>query len=90
VTREIIIETTEHILFRQSARDSLAWCPRCGCQTRLLSLEEAASLMGVEPAVVDRWVRQGKLHLEASDHGFLKVCANSLSLMRARENEPEE
>jgi hypothetical protein len=90
VTREITIETTEHIHFRQSARDSLAWCPSCGCQTRFLSLEEVASLMGVEPAVVDRWLRQGKLHVETSAQGCLKVCANSLSLTRARENEQNE
>jgi hypothetical protein len=89
VTREITIETTERLSFLQSAQGAPAWCTNCARQTHFLPLIDALALLGVESAVLHRWIKEGKLHLETSSQGLLAVCENSLSLMRVGEHESE-
>ena len=87
--REITIETTERVSF-QSTQNPSVWCARCARQTNRLSLEEAVALLGVDSAVLNRWVMEGKLHVETSGQGQWTVCGNSLSLIREQEDERED
>lgn len=76
--REIIIET-ERILFISSrSASSILWCAQCARRVLMLTVEEAAAVMGVGVDEIYRKIEARQLHCIQLPGSRLRICPNSL------------
>ncbi|HEX8139605.1 MAG TPA: hypothetical protein VF544_18745 [Pyrinomonadaceae bacterium] len=77
---EIIVETERVILIRRRRRERkrVLWCEACGAESLMLTMEEAAALLGVTSRQVLRWAEAGSLHWTEPEAGALLICRTSL------------
>jgi hypothetical protein len=77
---EIIVETERVILIRRRRREQGAWlwCEACGAESLMLTIEEAARMLGATSRQVFRWAEAGRLHWRESEEGALLICRTSL------------
>jgi len=81
---EIIVETERVILIRRRRRGRSAclWCEACGAESLMLTMEEAARMLGATSRQVFRWADAGRLHWTESETGALLICRTSLLQQR--------
>ena len=75
---EVTIESETLVIVRRSADTVFAWCERCGAQSVMLTLDAAASLAGVTPAVIYGRVKTGSIHFIELPGGKPLICARSV------------
>ena len=76
-TTRITLETERHLLI--SRRESLfALCEACGDEVRLVTVNEAAAIAGINSLSVYRLVDAGTLHYAETGAGELIICTASL------------
>ena len=74
---EITVETHEVLRIRNCPA-SVAWCPQCGGEARMVAPDEAAKICGIETRQVYRWVEAEQIHFVESPAGGILVCLHSL------------
>jgi hypothetical protein len=77
---EIRVERREILIFRSEGglgAQGESRCIVCGEPVALVRAEDAAAALGVEPAAVQRWLEEGRVHGRASPEGKWMICAGS-------------
>lgn len=74
----ITIETERVIWLRKYRGLTLAWCPDCGEQTRMLSTDEAALQYHVSMRAIYRLVDAHRIHFTETPDESLLICPKSL------------
>jgi hypothetical protein len=77
---EITIKTDRLIILRRSRNtERAAWCDACAAPTRLLNVDEAATIARSTSCAIYRRVEAAQLHFTETSEGRLLICLNSLS-----------
>lgn len=74
----ITIETHRLTVVGSRRRSVVAWCERCGGRVRMVTPEQAAAFVGIQPRDIYRRVESGAVHFVETDAGALLICAGSL------------
>lgn len=74
---KITVET-ERFLTISRRTNLTALCLRCGLESRMLTVDEAAALARVSSLTLYRLIEAGTLHYTETTTGALLVCAASL------------
>jgi len=77
---EITLEKTEEVLVRRRKRTAGVWCAACRATVRMLTPDEAATLAGVTPQTIYRWVETDRVHFTQVPDGALMICQKSLTV----------
>lgn len=80
---EIIIETHEVFLVRNSRRSPGAWCDECAVESGMLSAEEVAAFCGVSARELSALIATRRIHFKETGAGELSICLRSLATARA-------
>jgi hypothetical protein len=75
---EITIETTRIFVTGGVSSQVRAWCARCDLPVHMITLEQAATVMGMNLATVCCRVETGEIHLREMPGEQPRVCLNSL------------
>ena len=84
-TTEIIVETDEIFVVRQSSTAAIAtqslqsFCDGCGAAAELITPELAAAVIGASTRAIYRLVEASLLHFAETADGRLLICQNSLA-----------
>ncbi len=84
-TTEIIVETDEIFVVRQSSNAAIAaqslqsFCDECGAAAELITPELAAAVIGASTRAIYRLVEASLLHFAETPDGRLLICQNSLA-----------
>lgn len=74
---KIMIETDSLLVLR--GRSSLrAWCPQCGAEGEMISLEGVGVISNLEPPEVKAWIESEALHRSQAADGAPLICLNSM------------
>jgi hypothetical protein len=76
---EIIVETHRMVTIRHKRGVVRAWCSGCAKRVRMVTAEQAATIVGVSPRVIHRWIEADQVHFSETPEGSLLICLNSLS-----------
>lgn len=77
---EITVETDRVIVVRRRREKSVtAWCMACDAESVMLTVNEAASVLGASSMNVFRWAEAGHLHWLETERGAVLICQNSLT-----------
>ena len=74
---EITIETSRRVIVRHRHSSRQGWCEECLSEVRMLTPEEAATLLNVSSRSIYRGIEAGSIHFSESS-GTMFVCAQSL------------
>lgn len=75
---EIIIETERILLISRRSESYDLWCERCGQSLPMLTVEEAAAVLGVHVDEVFRRIEDQRLHSVQMTGRRMRICPNSL------------
>jgi excisionase family DNA binding protein len=75
---EIVIELDEVFIIRRPQQLSSAWCVECDKQVRMLTPEQAATLVGLSSRFIYRWIEAGSIHFSETGDRQMFICQNSL------------
>ena len=78
IRTEITVETHRVLLISRPAVSRTAWCPECGADIRVITPEEAATMIRVNARAIYRLVEADLLHFTEPPGGLLLICLNSL------------
>lgn len=76
---EISVETNQVLVIRRHRKKVQAWRPECAELVLMATVDEAATIAGVNARTIYRWVEDGKLHFTETRAGLLLICLSSLS-----------
>ncbi|MCA1568320.1 MAG: helix-turn-helix transcriptional regulator [Acidobacteria bacterium] len=57
------------------------WCQHCGQKTEQVDVATAGQITRVTNRTIYLWVKQGRVHVNRTDGGQLKICQASLKLV---------
>jgi excisionase family DNA binding protein len=75
---KIRAETAEVSVARRPEELTRDWCPECARKVRMLTLEKAAAVAGVNSPTVYHWVETGKIHFAETGEGAWRICFDAL------------
>jgi excisionase family DNA binding protein len=78
-TTEITIETKRLVVVNYSKVSVVSWCPRCSQQTKMITVDEAATVAGVSSRTIYRWADVDTLHFTETSEGRLLICLKSIT-----------
>jgi hypothetical protein len=78
---EISLEIQEEVAVR-AHRISMANCPVCRSEVRMIPANEAAMMAKVTARDIYEFVNSGHLHFTEDSHGLLYICSDSLRNLR--------
>ena len=70
---------TERLLMMNRGRNEDSLCPSCSSQVRMVTVDQAASMSGVNSREIYRRIEAGKLHFIETSEGSLLLCFNSMN-----------
>ena len=74
---KITIETDSLLILR--GRSPLrAWCPDCGSEVEMISLDGVGVISNLPPPEVEAWIRSDHLHHTTAADGASLICLNSI------------
>ena len=76
--REVIIETERVLQISSRTGRSIHWCDLCSRQMPMLTVEEAAAMMGVSTDEILRKMMDDELHFLQTPGKIVRICPNSL------------
>ena len=82
---EIAIELEEIFVIRGRRSTAPAWCDSCANQVQMLTPDQAATIAGLSPRLIYRWIEAGRIHFSETAEGGLFVCQSSLTKLNQRE-----
>lgn len=77
---EITIQTDRLLIVRRSGSNTPAWCEACAGLTRMLTVDEAATVARSTSRAIYQRVEAAQLHFTESPAGSLLICLNSLEI----------
>lgn len=75
---EITIETDRILVLSRRKVSLVAWCNECSQRTKMVTVDEAATIAGVTSRTMYRWADAEKLHFTETAEGVLMICFSSL------------
>jgi excisionase family DNA binding protein len=75
---EIIFERERTILYADRYLRQKRWCSQCGAEVEMVTVFEAARLIGVSSHTIYSQLQRGELHTWATGSGLVLVCVGSL------------
>jgi excisionase family DNA binding protein len=75
---EITIETDRILVLSRRKVSLVAWCNECSQRTKMVTVDEAATIAGVTSRTMYRWADAEKLHFTETGEGVLMICFSSL------------
>ena len=84
---EVNLEISEEVALR-AHRISIAECPVCRTEVRMIPANEAAMISKVTARQIYECVNSGQLHFTEDPHGLLYICSESLRNLRRKD--PDE
>lgn len=86
-TGNLILEVERIQLIRRKCKTFMEFCGQCGQEINFVSLTEAASLFGVQPDNLFKFIHITSCHFTENSNGEILLCINSLlATVRARQN----
>jgi hypothetical protein len=82
----ITIETSSLLILRDR-NSRRAWCPQCGAETEMITLEETDLTSNVDRSALEEWLNHRVLHRFEGPDGSALICLNSL-LVRVQNANP--
>jgi hypothetical protein len=82
---EVSLEIHEEVALR-AQRISMADCPVCQSEVRMIPANEAAMIAKVTARHIYEFVNSGRLHFTEDPHGLLYICSESLRNLRRPES----
>src|SRR5258708_35125487 len=82
--REMVVKTTritvetDTLTVVRHARMTMAWCPDCGAEVEVITLDANSFSEPATAAQVREWLATGKLHLWWAAEGPAQFCLTSL------------
>jgi hypothetical protein len=74
---ELTIET-KHLVLRRRTNHEPVWCHQCSASVDLVTPEEAATMLGVNPRAIYRALEAGQFHLNEVNELVPRLCLNSV------------
>lgn len=75
---EVTVEADRMVVIRRRRGVVRAWCEGCAQPVKMITVDEAAVLVGVTARTIYRWVEKERLHFTETSGGSLLICLNSL------------
>jgi hypothetical protein len=75
---EITIETDRIVVLSRRTVSVVSWCNECSQRTKMVTVDEAATIAGVTSRTMYRWADAEKLHFTETAEGVLMICFSSL------------
>jgi hypothetical protein len=75
---EITVERQRLVLVKRSNPSTTIWCETCAERPPMLTLDEAARLLGISERDIFRRVEAREVHYTETAGGRLYVCGSSL------------
>ena len=75
---EITIETVRIVVLSRRKVSVVSWCHECGQRTKMVTVDEAAAMVGVSWRTIYRWADAEKLHFAETSEGRLLICCESI------------
>ena len=75
---EITIETDRIVVLSRRKVSVLSWCHECSQKTKMVTVDDAATIAGVSARTIYRWTDAEKLHFTETSEGRLLICRESL------------
>jgi hypothetical protein len=75
---ETTVEAHEVWVVRGAGRAFAERCHECAGRAVMLTPEDAATLTGITPRTLYRWVEAGRVHFREAADGSLLICLASL------------
>ncbi len=75
---EITVETTRLFIASGESSQVRAWCEKCGAQARMITVDQAATVAGMNRAAACGPSDAMKIHFVETCEGSVLVCLNSL------------
>lgn len=77
---EITIETESVVVVSRGKVSVSSWCHQCGARTKMITVDQAATLAQVTSRMIYRWAEGSKLHFTETSAGHLLICAESIQI----------
>jgi hypothetical protein len=77
-TTETIVERDQVLVIKRLEGRASSMCAACGNQSRMVTVDEAASIARVSARTIYRRVEESRLHFAETPEGRLLICLNSL------------
>ena len=74
---KITIET-DSLLILRGGSSTRAWCPQCGADAEMITLESVGVVSNLNRPDLEAWLNSGELHRSRAADGSVLVCLNSL------------
>jgi hypothetical protein len=81
---EIVVEREQVLVIRKLDGTAPQYCPQCGDESQMVSVDEAASIVCLSAIAIYKQVESRQAHFTETHDGKLLVCINS-SFQSARE-----
>ena len=76
---EITIETKRLVVVTQRKVSVVSWCRQCCQPTKMITVDEAATVAGVSSRTIYRWADGETLHFTETPEGRLLICRESIA-----------
>ena len=74
----IVVETHGVWIIRRPGGPFSAWCGSCDAEVRMITPEEAATILCCSTRTIYSWVEAAKIHFHERPEGSLLICLDSL------------
>jgi hypothetical protein len=79
---EFTVEHYQKLTVNRTDSRNVSWCPFCGEQVPMLTVDQTATLLGCSSQEIDHQVEAGLVHIKDGQNGVLQLCLKSM--MRSR------
>lgn len=81
---------TECLLVLRGRASLRAWCPQCGAEAEMISLNDVGVVSNLPPSEVQVWIESADLHRTQTAEGAALICLNSMLKRTHRSREGEQ
>ena len=76
---EIVVERDQILFIRRLDNRIAQWCAQCSDPAQMVSVDEAAAIVGLTARAMYQKVEMGQVHFTETRDGLLLVCLNSIN-----------
>ncbi len=69
---------TDSLLIVRGRNSTRAWCPKCGAEAEMVSIESMGVITNLDRSKLEKWLNSDVLHRSKSADGSAQICLNSL------------
>jgi len=88
---KITVET-DSLLIVRGRNSTRAWCPLCGAEAEMVSIESIGVITNLDRPELVEWLNSDGLHPSQSANGSAQICLNSLlaRVLKTKISEPPQ